>query len=250
MVRLDLTNIHLNYPLLARSASGMKAEGDVESSRIVYDKNGRPRAVRALSGIDLSVGTGERVALVGHNGSGKTTLLHVLAGLLPPDTGTVSIEGQVTSLININLGIQAQATGHANITLRGLAAGFSRKQIAEKRDAIANFSELGPFLDLPVETYSAGMRMRLSFAIATTFTPEILILDEWLSTGDASFRQKAADRMRTFSQAASIIVLASHSLPLIEQVCSRVVWLDSGRVRMDGDVAAVLDAYQEAMAEA
>jgi ABC-type polysaccharide/polyol phosphate transport system ATPase subunit len=171
----------------------------------------------------------------------------VLAGLLPPDRGQVRIEGQVTSLININLGIQAQATGHQNITLRGLAAGFPKKAIAEKRAEIAEFSELREFLDLPVDTYSAGMRMRLSFAIATTFTPEILILDEWLSTGDASFRQKASERMQSFSQAASIIVLATHSLPLIEQVCNRAIWLDGGGIRMDGEVGEVLPAYNEAM---
>lgn len=244
MARLHAQNVSLRYPLHLRSAAGATAKGADAASRVERDDKGRPKAVRALTDINLSFEAGDRVAIVGRNGSGKTSLLHVLAGLLPPDSGTIEVEGLMTSLININLGIQAQASGHRNITLRGLASGLDRQTIEALRGEIAEFSELGSFLDLPVETYSAGMRMRLSFAVATALNPEILILDEWLSTGDASFRKKAAKRMQSFADQAAIMVLASHSRPMIEQTCNKGLWLDEGRVRMMGDVEDVLAAYQ------
>lgn len=246
MARLQCRGVTLDYPLLTRTAGGSQDRGEVTGSAIRRDTRGRPVGVRALNGIDLEVNEGDRLAVIGRNGSGKTTLLRVVSGLLPPDEGVVEIEGRLTSLININLGIQAQASGHQNITLRGLAAGMSRPEIEARRPEIAAFSELGEFLDLPVESYSSGMRMRLSFAIATAFEPQILVLDEWISTGDRSFRAKAAARMVDFVDRAPILVLASHSIPLIEKVCTRAIWLADGRLRMDGDVNAVLEAYKDA----
>nr|WP_233061097.1 ABC transporter ATP-binding protein [Parvularcula mediterranea] len=228
-----------------RSAGGSSPDGGTADARLVRDRLGRLKGVAALSDVSLALKSGDRLGIVGNNGSGKTTLLRVIAGLIPPDRGSVRSEGRINNLINLNLGVQSQATGHQNITLKGLACGASRKQIEEKRDEIAAFSELEGFLDLPVETYSAGMRMRLSFAIATAFDPDILALDEWLGTGDQTFRKKTTKRMRSFVDSASILVLASHSPELIRQNCNKALWLEKGRIRMLSDPDAVLNAYAD-----
>lgn len=212
--------------------------------RLLWDKHKRLRGVKALSDISFELNTGDRLAIIGRNGSGKTTLLQILAGILSPSEGNLVSCGRITSLININIGIQPEATGHRNITLRGLASGYSRKQIEEKRQEIADFSELGDFLSMPMESYSAGMRMRLTFAIATAFNPEILILDEWLSAGDVSFKQKATQRMRNFVAKAGILVLASHSRQLILDNCEKGLWLDGGVIQAFGPVRDVLKAYE------
>jgi ABC-type polysaccharide/polyol phosphate transport system ATPase subunit len=245
---IRVNELCVNYPLYGRSraAAGLhEVESDLD--RMVRDPNGRVVGVRALQGVTFEAAAGERIALLGENGSGKTTLLQVLAGIYAPDSGIVEVEGRTTALVNINLGMNAEASGHRNITLRGLAAGRTRAEIEERRAEIAAFSELGDFLDLPVETYSAGMRMRLSFAIATAFEPDVLILDEWLSAGDSAFRKKATQRMRNFVDKAGILVLASHSPSLLIDTCKRALWLDAGRVRAEGDVREILKAYGEEM---
>jgi len=218
--------------------------------RLIWDKHKRLRGVQALSDISFELKTGDRVAIVGRNGSGKTTLLQILAGILSPSEGKLISCGRVTSLININIGIQPEATGHRNITLRGLASGYTPKQIEEKRQEIADFSELGDFLSMPMESYSAGMRMRLTFAIATAFNPEILILDEWLSAGDVAFKQRATQRMQEFVSKAGVLVLASHSRQLILENCATGIWLDGGKIQAAGPIKDVLKAYEESMAPA
>ncbi|MCH8489745.1 MAG: ABC transporter ATP-binding protein [Oceanicaulis sp.] len=248
MSHIRVEGLCVNYPLYGRSraAAGIH-EVDSDIDRMVRDKKGRVVGVRALQGVTFEAAAGERIALLGENGSGKTTLLQVLAGIYSPDSGVVEVEGRTTALVNINLGMNAEATGHRNITLRGLASGRTRAEIEDKRAEIAAFSELGDFLNLPVETYSAGMRMRLSFAIATAFEPDVLILDEWLSAGDSAFRKKATERMRNFVDKAGILVLASHSPSLLIDTCQRALWLDAGHVRAEGDVKEILQAYGEEM---
>ncbi|WP_425410216.1 ABC transporter ATP-binding protein [Hyphococcus sp.] len=215
-----------------------------DPGRLLMDRRNSVVGVKALQGVSFELNSADRLAVIGHNGSGKTTLLQVLAGIFPPDGGSVTVQGRTTSLINLNFGMAPDTSGHKNILLRGLAAGHSREVIESKREEIAAFSELGEFLDLPVETYSAGMRMRLSFAIATAFEPEILILDEWLSAGDASFRNKASVRMQEFVGKAGILILASHSRKLIEENCNRALWLEKGKVRAFGDVEPLLSEYE------
>lgn len=225
--------------------SNIAREIDQQSaSRMLWDQKGRLRGVRAISGVSFELRKGDRMAVVGENGSGKTTLLQVLAGILAPETGKLTVQGRVTSLININLGTQAEASGHRNITLRGLAAGYSRAEIEVKRQEIAAFSELGEFLHMPLDTYSAGMRMRLIFSIATAFDPEILILDEWLSAGDTAFREKATKRMNDFVEKAGILVLASHSRKLILDNCDTAIWLDEGQIKASGPAKEIMDAYE------
>lgn len=216
---------------------------------MIWDKRGQLRGVRAIQDVSFSLKKGDRLAIIGENGSGKTTLLQVLAGILSPETGTIRVQGRITSLININLGVQAEASGHRNITLRALAAGYTNREIAIKRREIAEFSELGEFLHMPLDTYSAGMRMRLIFSIATAFEPEVLILDEWLSAGDIAFREKATRRMNEFVEKAGILVLASHSRKLILDNCEIGLWMEEGRLKAFGPVLEVINAYEAAQQE-
>ncbi len=245
MARLSVEGVSLTFPLYSKAQS-TGLSGDVgPDMRIIHGEGGRILGVKALENITFDLTSGDRLALIGRNGSGKTTLLQVLSGIISPDEGRVVVDGKSTNLININLGMQIEASGHRNITLRGLAAGHSREAIEARRGDIAAFSELGSFLDMPIETYSAGMRMRLNFAIATAFEPEILLLDEWISAGDAAFRAKATARMKSFVGQAGILVLASHSKQLLMENCNRALWVDGGKVREFGDVVDVLEAYEK-----
>lgn len=245
MAHVIAERVSLNFPLYSPAQVQEVTGGAMDDERIIKSPSGKIIGVRALQGVSLSIAEGERIALIGRNGSGKTTLLQVLAGIISPDQGSVTVQGKSTNIINLSLGVAPEATGHENITLRGLAAGHSRAAIEERRGQIAEFSELGEFLSMPVRTYSSGMMMRLSFATATAFDPEILILDEWLSAGDLAFRQKANGRMREFAAKAGILVLASHSDTLIQNVCSRTIWLDRGTIHADGPTDEVLGAYRE-----
>lgn len=241
MPRLLADGLHLTFPLYRRV---QKTEALEVPDRRVIRRGDRLLGVKALNGVSFDLAAGDRLAVVGRNGSGKTTLLQVLAGLLPPDRGQVTVVGHATNLINIGFGLRNEASGHRNITLRGLAAGRSREEIEAARPDIVEFSELGSFLDMPIETYSSGMRMRLSFAIATAFAPDILILDEWLSTGDAAFKEKASERMKRFVETAGILVLASHSRKLLEDNCNKAIWIEKGQIRMEGAVGDVLGKYE------
>jgi len=244
---LAATEISVTFPVNRLVLTGNAKSSD---PRLIRGRGDRIVGFRALDNISFTLEKGDRLAIVGRNGSGKTTLLQVMAGILSPNVGSLSISGRVTSLININLGIQPEATGHRNITLKGLAAGYSRKEIAKRREQIADFSGLGAFLDMPVSKYSSGMKMRLIFSIATAFDPEILILDEWLSAGDASFRAKATRKMKEFVEQANILVLASHSKDLIKDNCNKGLWLDGGQIRAFGEIDDIMDKYlnfQEAL---
>ena len=245
MPYLHAKDVSLTFPLYSASALSASRPDAEDIPNIVKSKSGRIIGVKALSNVNFELESGDRLAIIGANGSGKTTLLQVLAGIYPPDQGYVEMHGACTNLININLGMQADVTGNDNIMLRGLAAGHSREQVEEQRSQITEFSQLGEFLDMPVRTYSAGMRIRLSFAIATAFKPEILLLDEWLSAGDAAFRARAVERMNTFVSEAGILVLASHSRQLLLENCNKAIWLERGSIRALGDVETLWDAYVE-----
>ncbi len=250
MAYVRAQNIKLKFPVLRGSrpnSHGYEAARGLDDARLIRNKNGAIVGVQALDGISLDAVKGDRLAIIGRNGSGKSTLLQVLAGLFPPDEGLVEMSSRPTNLININLGMELEADGSRNIMLRGLAAGWSKPDILARQNEIEEFSGLGPFLNMPVGTLSAGMRMRLNFAIATAFDPKILLLDEWLSAGDAEFQKKAADRMAKFVSAAGIVILASHGRRLIEQVCNRCLWIDAGRARMLGDPREVINAYEAEM---
>jgi lipopolysaccharide transport system ATP-binding protein len=199
--------------------------------------------VHALQDVNFQVKEGQRVGILGHNGAGKSTLLKVLAGIYPPTRGRCVVEGQVSSLFDISLGFELDASGWENIAYRGYLQGETPRSIRSKMQPIAEFSELGEFLELPVRYYSAGMLVRLAFSIATAIEPEILLVDEVLSVGDMSFQHKARQRMRDMMAKARLIVMVSHDMDSLLQTCDEVVWLDHGRVRQVGPAAEVIAAY-------
>lgn len=205
--------------------------------------------IHALSGFDLSVSDGERIGVIGHNGAGKTTLLRMLAGVYPPSTGSCEVEGRICSLFDITLGFEQEATGWENITYRSYLQGETPASLRAKIDDIGAFSELGDFLTLPVRNYSAGMRMRLAFAIATAAEPEILLIDEVLAVGDMAFQLKARARMRELMSASRLMVVVSHDLNTIQETCSRVLWMKHGKIVMQGPSAEVVQAYTACVGE-
>ncbi len=199
--------------------------------------------VRALEGINLRIGEGERVGIIGPNGAGKSTLLKLLAGIYPPASGQCTVRGKISSLFELSLGFEPDASGWDNIRYRGYLQGETPRTIRAKMDDIAEFSELGQFLDMSIRYYSSGMLVRLAFAIATVIDPEILLLDEALSAGDAAFQIKARQRMRNLISSARAVIIVSHDLAAIQGLCERVLWLDHGRIRMDGPAERVIAAY-------
>ncbi|MGX9144753.1 ABC transporter ATP-binding protein [Mesorhizobium sp. 128a] len=229
MVSIKLDNVSLVYKLhekLTLSAPDRRMGGP--GGRI--ESSGRKQFVQALDGVSFELKAGERLGLVGPNGAGKTTLLKVLYGIYEPSGGSITIEGKVDALFNINIGFRREATGRRNIVLRGLINGWTEAEIEEKMEGIIAFSELGDFIDLPFKAYSQGMAARLAFSAATALEPEILLMDEWIGAGDASFQDKAKRRMDELAEKAGIIVLASHSEYLIQSVCTKKLTLKGGRV--------------------
>ena len=199
--------------------------------------------VRALESINLEVHEGERLGILGHNGAGKSTLLRVLSRAYAPTSGTADISGNVGSLIDISLGINPEATGIENIHLRAALLGIPRALVLNNLEEIRIFSELGNFLEMPVRTYSAGMHLRLAFAVSTLVTPEILLMDEWLSVGDEAFRTKAEAKLQQMVDSSKILVIASHDRDLIEKTCNRAIWLEHGKIIKDGSAKEVAAAY-------
>lgn len=201
--------------------------------------------IRALKDVSLRIGDGERVAVLGANGSGKSTLLRLLAGIYHPTAGRRRVRGRISSLFDLALGFEMESNGWKNILYRGYLQGESRRTIRAKAQQIAEFSELGEFLDIPVRYYSAGMMVRLAFSIATAIEPEILLIDEVLGAGDLAFQMKAHQRMRAMMQQARLLVIVSHDLQTLSELCDRAVWLEKGRVQFDGPVHEAIAAYRD-----
>lgn len=240
---IELDRASVEFPVFDAAARSLKTTMLKKVVGSTIASKGGHVIVRGLTDVSLTLKDGDRLGLVGHNGSGKTTLLRVLSGIFTPTSGTARIEGDCVSLINMALGIDAEATGRENILLRAAIMGMSRAEIAARIDEIADFSGLGEFIDMPFRTYSSGMQLRLAFAASTSIRPEILVLDEWLSTGDEDFKKNANDRLRQMLDTTRIVVLASHSQALLREHCSRVVWMERGAVYMDGPAGEVLEAY-------
>ncbi len=244
MALIQLQNVSVEFPIYNSSSRSFKNRVlSIATGGKIERRTDRLVVIRGLENATLTFKDGDRVGLIGHNGSGKTTLLRVLSGIYTPTHGDALTSGQCVSLINIQLGIDPDATGRENIRLRSAMMGMHPSEIASKLDEISEFSGLGEFLDVPFRTYSSGMQMRLAFAVSTAIRPEILIMDEWLSTGDEDFKERANKRMRDLVESTKILVLASHSKELLEKNCNRIIWLEHGRVKMDGSPAEVLSAY-------
>jgi len=201
-------------------------------------------SVRALHNIDFTAGDGDRIGIIGHNGAGKSTLLKLIAGIYPPTSGNRRVTGRISSLFDITLGFEEEANGWDNIRYRSYLQGESPREVNAKMLEIAAFSELGEFLNVPLRAYSAGMRVRLAFAIATAANPEILLIDEVLGVGDLAFQIKARERMRQMMKAARLMVLASHDLDALPAMCEKAIWLQQGRIEMFGEAEEVIAAYR------
>jgi teichoic acid transport system ATP-binding protein len=204
------------------------------------------REIHAVRGVDLTARQGEAIGMVGHNGSGKSTFLQAVAGLLPATEGEVYASSQ-PSLLGVSAALRPGVSGRRNIMLGGLALGSSREQVEASMDDIIEFTGLEDFIDLPIRTYSSGMRARLHFAIATSVRPEILLIDEALSVGDEDFKGKSQRRIEELTSEAGTVFLVSHSLSTIRELCTRCVWLHKGQIREDGDPDEVVKAYKKHM---
>jgi lipopolysaccharide transport system ATP-binding protein len=244
MPSISLSNCSLHLPVYGAGTRSLKqlVLSAATGGRIAASSR-NVTIVEALRDVTLEIKAGDRVGLIGHNGAGKTSLLRMLSGIYEPTSGTMRSEGRITSLLDVTLGMDAEATGYENIVLRGLIMGATRQQMRTLTPSIAEFSGLGDYLRMPVRTYSSGMVVRLAFSIATSVETDILLMDEWLSVGDADFVGQAEERMKAFVGKASILVLASHNPKIINDLCNVHVTLSHGQVvnvgrvvRMDGPV--------------
>lgn len=234
MTYLIAEGVTVDYPILdvARRSFKKDALSWVTGGRI--GENTRNHlSIRALDNISLQIQPGEKIGLLGHNGSGKSTLLKVMADVYWPTAGTLKSSGRITSLLDLTLGMEVEATGYENIYLRGAILGVKPGEIKQTVSDIAEFSGLGDYLRLPLRTYSSGMLVRLGFSISTAFPADIILMDEWLGVGDAQFQEQANKRLNEMTSNASILVLASHSADLINSVCNRCIRLEHGKIVED-----------------
>jgi ABC-type polysaccharide/polyol phosphate transport system ATPase subunit len=229
MAHISIENLTVEFAIFGASARSLKNKilSQATGGRLMAGAHDIV-TVRAIENLNLEINDGDRIGLVGHNGSGKTTLLRVLAGIYKPTGGTTTIEGRVGVLFDPNAGTDPESTGIENIYLRGYMMGMSRREITAKVDEIAEFTELGDFLALPMRTYSAGMCARLAFAVSTAAHNDILLIDEGMGAGDAAFQKKARQRIESLFDRTPIVILASHSETLISEFCSRRVQMDHG----------------------
>jgi ABC-type polysaccharide/polyol phosphate transport system ATPase subunit len=203
------------------------------------------RVVRALNEINVDVHYGTVLGIIGSNGAGKSSLMRVISGIVPPTQGRVEVFGSVSTLLALGVGFNPSMTGRDNVYLGGLAAGMSRDEIDKSFDAIADFAELGEAIDAPMRTYSSGMYARLAFSVAAVVEPDILIIDEALSTGDAKFKEKSLNRIKELRTSDRALILVSHALATIEDICNEVIWLNKGKLMMRGKPSEVIAAYRE-----
>ncbi len=243
MASIDFQGVDLVYPI--RENRGLTLKDLILKGLFLKTKERRWRSVQALKNISFHVGDGERLGIIGRNGAGKSTLLRVIAGIYPVRTGTRVVEGGICSLFDIALGFEYHATGWDNIRYRGYLQGETPRTISAKMKDIAEFTELGDFLDLPLNCYSTGMIMRLAFSIATSAHPEILLIDEIFSTGDLVFQAKAEARMREFMGRARIVVMVGHNLEWLQEFCTRVIWLQQGSIRAEGPPREIIQQYRD-----
>lgn len=238
---IQLQNVDLYYSSLAYRDNSLKG------SVLKFFTRKRPKSINdihALKKLTFEIKTGERVALLGHNGAGKSTLLKAIAGLYPINNGNLQIQGEIRSLFDISLGFEPESTGRENILYRGLLLGQSPKQMQAMEEEIVSFADIGEFIDYPVKTYSAGMQVRLAFAISTAIPGDILLLDEVIGAGDASFMAKAQKRITDLIAHANIMVLATHDFSSIKTLCNRAIVLDHGNLMFDGNVDAGIQIAQ------
>lgn len=222
-------------------------EGLSSEPKPINSDGGRYRRIAAVDNISLTISEGQRIGIIGKNGAGKSTLLHIIAGLSAPTSGEVQVSGKVTSIMTLGVGLRDDLSGRENIYIDGEIQGKSRAEVDLIIDQVIEFSELGEFIDYPVKTYSTGMKARLGFSMISCLDPEILIIDEALSVGDATFSVKATARIREICAKGKIVIVVSHSMGSIRDICDRCLWIDNGCIVMDGEPVAVTNAYIESV---
>jgi ABC-type polysaccharide/polyol phosphate transport system ATPase subunit len=203
------------------------------------------KEIEAIKNVSFQVRTGTAMGIIGSNGSGKSTLMRAIAGILPPTSGSIEVWGRASTLLALGVGFNHDLSGRENIILGGLASGLSRRDVEERADEVAEWTELGDFIDMPMQTYSSGMSARVGFSVAVHMKPDILMIDEALSTGDAHFREKATAKMAELRESARAMFVVSHGLDSIKEMCNEAMWLDRGKLMMRGEPADVVDAYMK-----
>lgn len=242
MAVIDFKDVTLAYPL--RQNRGLSLKEFILRRVFRRQRVQLLSTIQALNGVDLHAGEGERIGVIGLNGAGKSTLLRAVAGVYPIASGRRRVTGKICSLFDLSVGMEIEANGWENIRYRLLLQGETPAAIRDMSKPIADFCDLGDFLNYPIRTYSAGMLMRLAFAIATSSDPEILLIDEVFGTGDLAFQKKAEQRMKQFMDRAKIVVMVGHNLGFFEEFCTRILWLDHGRVLADGRPGPTIAAYR------
>src|SRR5437763_1869973 len=242
MVSIDVWNASVDFPIFdAKSRSLKKAVLGKVGGKIGTGQ--RVPIIEALRDITLSLKHGDRVGLVGHNGAGKSTLLRMLAGIYEPTRGSAQIKGRVAPVFDLGVGMDPELSGYENIIIRGLFLGMTRKEMEKRMDDIADFSELGNYLSMPIRTYSTGMRVRLALGVVTSIDPEILILDEGIGAVDAAFLEKSKRRLSELVERSGLLVFASHSDEFLRELCDTGIWMEHGQIKQQGDLDDVLRAY-------
>jgi ABC-2 type transport system ATP-binding protein len=243
MVSIDVHNAYVDFPIFDAKSRSLKKKvlGKVGGK---IGTQSRVPIIEALQDVSLSLKEGDRVGLVGHNGAGKSTLLRLLAGIYEPTRGAATVRGKVAPVFDMGVGMDQEISGYENIIIRGLFLGMTRKQMEKRVDEIAEFTELGDYLAMPLRTYSTGMRVRLAIGVVTSIDPEILLLDEGIGAVDDAFLKKARDRLRDLVQRAGLLVFASHSDDLLFELCDTAIWMDEGRLREEGSLRHVITAYK------
>lgn len=243
MVSIDIRDAYVDFPIFdAKSRSLKKAVLGTAGGRVGTDS--RVPIIEALHGISVSVRQGDRIGLVGHNGAGKSTLLRLMSGIYEPTRGHAAIVGKVAPVFDLGVGMDPEISGYENIMVRGLFLGMTRKQMQARVDDIADFTELGDYLSMPLRTYSTGMRVRLALGVVTSIDPEILLLDEGIGAVDAEFLAKARDRLNALVERSGLLVFASHSDEFLVDLCDTAIWMDHGQIRQHGPIRDVLRAYK------
>lgn len=254
-VRIE--KLFIEFPIFHSSNRSLKKIMFSRASKLVKTRKARKQRtgaelatnahqeliVKALQNVSLTFHTGDRIGLIGHNGSGKSTLLRAITGIYEPNFGKITVQGTIEALLNVNSGMNPLLTGRQNIVLHGKKLGYSKEKIKLLEKDVEHFAELNEFLELPLKTYSSGMLMRLSFGLATSVVPNILLMDEWFMAGDNNFQEKARKRLVNIVNNADIVVITTHSLPILQKWCKRIVWLQAGKVIADGPTDEIIARY-------
>ena len=248
---IEVRSATVNLPIYSASAQSLRKQmaAFTVGGKLFRGQHDQV-VVQALSNVSLSLTDGQRVGLIGRNGAGKSTLLRLLAGVYAPSQGTVSVKGRISAALNLGLGLDPEISGRENIFILGYYRGLSKAAITAELDDIIAATQLGPFIDLPVHTYSSGMSGRLVFAVSTAFEPDVLLMDEWLLAGDAAFVENASKRVSQFVSRARIVVLASHSLEIVRTFCTHAAYMKEGSLAYFGDTEGALAHYHADLAAA